>query len=394
MLFGITFFEIFIVLIFILAILLAPLILRRRVLSGVTRKTVELEDLVDKSELMVIDLCKEKGQPSEDPQKMVKNSMEFFIIPPVDLDPYGVVRKLDKILEMSEERFQYMVQQAAPQADEEWKSNIIMTLKATLGINSVAKQVRHNLELAKKTGNLQILLMLQMSLPLILRIVNAQFEGVKAFSEGRPIGDGLGPLVVGMMQGNYPSAEVNQTQEKEMTLNKQDFQGREIIIIRAKGPGARVGKVGKTVNSIIESENIKRIITVDAAVKLEGEKTGSVAEGIGLVIGGSGVDRWSIEEKLVEQDLQVDAVIVKMSPEEAVSPMKSEIFDATEKALSIVKESILRSDRGSKVLVVGVGNSCGIPNIISDSAKIELKKEIEEQESKDHNKRAEDGNSE
>ena len=59
-----------------------------------------------------------------------------------------------------------MAEVIAPNASDEWKSNIIMTLKATIGINGVAKIVRHNLELAKKTGNIQILLMLQMSLPL------------------------------------------------------------------------------------------------------------------------------------------------------------------------------------------------------------------------------------
>ena len=38
----------------------------------------------------------------------------------------------------------------APHADDEWKSNITMTLKATLGINGVAKLVRHNLGTFKK----------------------------------------------------------------------------------------------------------------------------------------------------------------------------------------------------------------------------------------------------
>ena len=70
----------------------------------------------------------------------------------------------------------------APEADPEWTSNIVMTLKATLGINGVAKMVRHNLELAKKTGNLQILLMLQMSLPMIMRIVKAQYDGMHGFA--------------------------------------------------------------------------------------------------------------------------------------------------------------------------------------------------------------------
>lgn len=382
MLFGATPFDLFIVIIIILLILIAPLYLRRRILSGVTKKTVELEDMVHESEKILTELCKKHGLPSEDPQTILKNFMEFFVIPPVDLDPQGVVLKLEKILQMSEERFQYMAQHAAPQANEEWRSNIIMALKATLGINSVAKQVRHNLELAKKTGNLQILLMLQMSLPLIIRIVNAQFEGVKAFSQGKPVGDGIGPLVMGLILGEYSDAENNQKEQNEMVVNTQDFQGRETIIARAKGPGGRVGKIRETVNSLIVSEDIKRIITVDAALKLEGEETGSVAEGIGVVIGGSGVDKWFIEEKLMEKNLQFDAVIVKMSPEEAISPMKMEIYEAALRAVAVVKESILRSDVGSKVLVVGVGNSCGIPNIINEKSQKKLQAKIRNEDNK------------
>lgn len=394
MLLGLTPIELFIAVIIVLLILMAPLYLRKRVISGVSKKTVELEDMVYKSEVILTELCKKQGKPSEDPRKIVKNFMEFFVIPPVDMDPQGVVLKLEKILQMSEEHFQYMAHQVAPQANEEWRSNIIMALKATLGINSVAKQVRHNLELAKKTGNLQILLILQMNLPLILRIIRAQFEGVKAFSQGKPVGDGIGPLVMGLILGEYQDAAKNQIEQNDMVINKQDFYGRKIIIARAKGPGGRVGKISKTVNSLIESEGIKRIITVDAALKLEGEKTGTVAEGIGIVIGGSGVDKWFIEERLMEKNLEFDAVIVKMSPEEAISPMKIEIYRSAEKTVSVVKESILRSDVGSKVLVVGVGNSCGIPNIINEQSQIKLKKMINKKNNKRNNKRAENGHPE
>ncbi len=373
MLFGITPFDIIIVLLIILLILLVPMILRSRILSGVTRNTLELEDMVQKSEDMLVDVCNKRGNPPGDPKMAVQNFMEFFVMPPVDMDPYGVVRKLDKIMEMSEERFQYMASQVAPEADDEWKSNIIMSLKSTLGINMVAKQVRHNLELAKKTGNLQILLMLQMSLPLIMRIVKAQFQGSKAFSEGKPIGDGLGPLVAGMIMAQYSEGKLKE--QGEMVITAAEIQSRKVTVMRAKGPGARVGKVGKTVASIIESEGIKRIITVDAAAKLEGEKTGSVAEGIGVVIGGSGADKWIIEEEMLKQDLQVDAVIVKMSPEEAISPLKKELIDAGQKALLVVENAVLRSTEGSKILLVGVGNSCGLPNLIQDLSLIEVKKE-------------------
>ena len=381
MLFGLSTLDIIGILAVIFLILLIPMILRRRIVSGVTKSVLELEDLVSDGKEILIKTAKEKGNPPHDPESAVENYMEYFVIPPVDLDPNGIVRKLDKILEMSEESFKYMAQELAPEADEEWKSNIIMTLKATLGINNVAKQVRHNLELSKKTGNLQILLMLQMSIPLIMKIVKAQFEGIEAFSHGKPIGDGLGPLVAGMMMASDSPGEIKQ--QGEMVISQKEYHGRNIIIARAQGPGARVDKVGKTINSIIEDEGIKRIITIDAAVKLEGEKTGSIAEGIGVVIGGSGVDRWEIEEMMMREDLQLDAIIVKMSPEEAVSPLTKELLDAAIKTIPVVENSILRSREGSKILLVGVGNSCGLPNIIWNPSSIDIKKEDQkEQEGK------------
>jgi hypothetical protein len=251
-----------------------------------------------------------------------------------------------------------------------------MTLKATLGINGVAKQVRHNLELARKTGNLQILLSLQMSLPLIMRIVKAQFEGAKAFSEGKPIGDGLGPLVAGILLKDYKSEETKVI--NDMYVVKKQMDDRKLIIARARGPGARVGKVGRVVKSIITDEDIDKIITVDAAVKLEGEETGKVAQGIGVVIGGLGVDKWTIEEEIIKKDLDIDAVIVKMSPEEAISPMNRKIADSAGKALELVNRIILNSPDDTNILLVGVGNSCGIKNIVRDLSEIEIKEEEKE----------------
>ncbi|HOI70738.1 MAG TPA: DUF1512 family protein [Methanobacterium sp.] len=376
MVFGLSALEIIGILAVILLVLFVPVIVRRRIINSVNRSVSELENMVIKGQNILIKISSNKDKPLEDQEDAVKNFMEFFIIQPVGLDPGGIVRKLDKILEMSDENFKYMAEKLAPEADEEWKSNIIMTLKATLGINNVAKQVRHNLELFRKTGNLQLLLMLQMSLPLIMQIVKAQFEGVEAFSQGKPIGDGLGPLVLGMMMESEHPGELQE--QGEMVIAKREYLGRKVIMARAKGPGARVGKVGKTINAIIDDEDINRIITVDAAAKLEGEETGIIAQGIGLVIGGPGVDRWEIEEKLVDQDLQLDAIIVKMSSEEAVSPLTRKIRDAAVKTIPVVENSILRSKEGSKVLLVGVGNSCGLPNTIQNPSSIKIKNENQE----------------
>ena len=374
MLFGLSAFDIIGILAFILLILLLPSILRKRLMSGITKTVLELENMVVESKDILIKISKEKGKPVLDPTETIEGFMEFFVVPPVDLDPNGIVKKFEKILDLSEDRFKQMVKEIAPLADEETKSNIVMTLKATLGIHGVAKQVRHNLELARKTGNLQILLMLQMSLPLIMRIVRAQFEGTKAFSQGKPIGDGLGPLVAGMLMKDYKNEYIREMED--IFVAKKQMDEHNLIIARAKGPGAHVGKVGKVVKSLIENENIDKIITVDAAVKLEGEETGKVAQGIGIVIGGLGVDKWIIEEEITKRDLDIDAVIVKMSPEEAISCMNQKIADAAEEALKVVQRSILNSDENTNILVVGVGNSCGIPNIVQDISQIETKKAL------------------
>lgn len=373
MLFGLSAIEIIGILIFILLILILPSLLRIRIISGVTKSTIELENMVEESKDILKKLSKDKGKPILDSSQAIDDFMEFFVVPPVNLDPYGIVNKFEKILDLSEDRFKQIVKTIAPMADEETKADIVMTLKATLGINGVARQIRHNLELAKKTGNLQILMGLRLGIPLIMRIVKAQFEGVKAFSGEKPIGDGLGPLVAGMMMTDYKTEESKVIEDIFVVKKKMD--DRKLIIARAKGPGARTGKVGKVVRRVIQEENIHKIITVDAAVKLEGEETGKVAQGIGVVIGGLGVDKWIIEEEIVKRNLDIDAIIVKMSPEEAVSPINQKIVDAAPKALELVNNSILNSPGNANILIVGVGNSCGIKNIINDIKDIEVKKE-------------------
>jgi len=379
-LFGLSPFDIIGILVIVLLIFLIPWIVRVRALSRVEKAALELDGMVHELENFLIKISKEKGKPILDPSDKIKGFMEFFVVPPVDLDPNGLVRKFEKILDLSEDRFKQMVKEVAPLADTETKANIVMTLKATLAINDVAKQVRHNLELGRK-GNLQILLMLQMSIPLIMRVVKAQFEGAKTFSEGKPIGDGAGPIVAGLLMKDYKNEYI--TEIEDMFVAKKKMEERDLIIARAKGPGARVGRVGKTVRSILEKESIDKIITVDAAVKLEGEETGKVARGIGVVIGGPGVDKWAIEEEIVKRNIELDAVIVKMSPEEAISNMNQKIADASVEAFELVQELIYNSPDEANILVVGVGNSCGIKNILDDISEIEVKQDkIDGQEDK------------
>ena len=105
MVFGLNTFDIIGILIVILLIVAIPIFIRNRILSGVNKATLELEEMVDKSEDILVELSKDKGNPPEDPKESIQDFMEFFIVPPVNLDPNGIVTKIDKILDMGEERF-------------------------------------------------------------------------------------------------------------------------------------------------------------------------------------------------------------------------------------------------------------------------------------------------
>ena len=105
-----------------------------------------------------------------------------------------------------------------------------------------------------------------------------------------------------------------------------------------------------------------KIITIDASLKLEGEKTGSVAEGVGVAVGGLGVDKAYIENIATKKRIPLDSIIIKMSQEEAIMPMKKEIFNSLGRIKEIIEDNIKLTREKGVILIVGVGNSCGIDN--------------------------------
>jgi hypothetical protein len=51
-----------------------------------------------------------------------------------------------------------------------------------------------------------------------------------------------------------------------------------------------------------------------------------------------------------------------MSQEEAIMPMKKEILSSVPKVIKLLEENIARTKQKGSIIVVGVGNSCGIGN--------------------------------
>ncbi|TMI30924.1 DUF1512 domain-containing protein [Candidatus Bathyarchaeota archaeon] len=113
---------------------------------------------------------------------------------------------------------------------------------------------------------------------------------------------------------------------------------------------------------IQESGPIGLVVTVDAALKFEGEPSGDVAEGVGAAIGGPGTERYHIEASASKNQIPLLAVVVKMSSKEAISSITPLVKTGVDAAVNRVQNEIRsKSKPGDSVILVGVGNTIGVP---------------------------------
>ncbi len=351
-----------------------PRIMLSQIMWKLERVARELEIMSNRSKAFIA------KEINKNPDKKIKDSInmffEFFMISPVSLDPAGVIGKFDHLIQNQKDRFRYFVKQIAPKADKEKQASLEMGFAGGITVHTIAKIVRHYVEIVKKTKSVQIAMVLHMQLPLIERTAKAMYKGTKALTKGQPIGDGLGPLVIASLMENKKVKEI----EDEILMAKTKINDRGVFLLKAKGPGGRIGSPGKAVEKLTRNNKIARIITIDAAAKLEGEKSGSIAEGVGVAMGGVGVERSYIEGVAVKKGIPLDSVVVKMSQEEAIQPMRKVIKDALPEVKKSLERSLMRTKKGDKVIVVGVGNTSGIGNSSKDIKKTE--EWIEENEKK------------
>jgi hypothetical protein len=329
-----------------------------RQVEGTLRK---VKSLRDEGRSVSIKAVKEVGKQDLDPSLDVDRFMDHFFITPVDMDPAGVVQKLGQLLNVRENVWEAEVRAMAPEASDSQVNNLENLLEAALALNIYYKVIRHYYLLGKKTMNIYIIMQIHMILPLIVREIEAYSSALQAFQEGMPIGDGIGPLVAARMMHGYEYEEV----AKEMVAAEVPYEGRTLIVIKAKGPGGSVGKPGDAVGNLINGrkgeKKIKAVIMVDAAGKLEGEATGSIAEGIGAAIGGAGVEKYKIEEAVKAHEIPMYAIAIKEDISHVVAPMVEELFKAAEKAVEAIKRMVVeRTEEGDVVLVAGIGNTVGI----------------------------------
>jgi len=317
----------------------------------------ELEQFRNDSRDELINYIKQKLSPNGDPTQKLDRFFDYFTIMPVDIDPNGMIPKIHHLVRSREDTTRKQVMSMFSEISTLEITKVQNLLEIVTTLQLLHRIVRHLFLTAKKQNNYPLILPLQMMLPFIMEQAEALKDAVPAFKQGQPIGDGIGPLVVGGMMLDTKK----QKAEFETVYSESEFNGRKLILLKAEGPYATVGRPGEATESLVEKLKPNIIIMIDAALKLEGEDTGDVAQGFGAAIGGIGTDRFKIEAIATKHDIPVFAIVVRQSVKDAITLMKKEISDQTEKVRNQVYEMITdNSNPNETVLVIGVGNTLGV----------------------------------
>ena len=305
----------------------------------------------------LIDHVKKNMNPKEDPTKKIDRFLDYFTIMPVDMDPNGIVEKVRHIVRAREDYSRNHVKSLSPETDEIELSKVITLLEIATSLHMIYKIINHMYLTAKKQNNYPLILPLQMILPFIMEEAEAITKAIPVFKLGQPVGDGIGPMVVGkMMQNTKKELVAFQT-----VVSEKEYDGRKLVLLKPEGPGSTVGRPGDAVETIIAKNKPDIIIMVDAALKMEGEDSAITAQGFGVAIGGIGIERFQIEDIATKNNIPIFAIVIKQSIKEAITLMTKEIANQAENVRSQVHEMIHENTKtGQSVLLIGVGNTIGI----------------------------------
>jgi len=329
------------------------------VTSGEIKKAIKkLDGFKDESRIELIDYVNKNLKLDNDPTKKIDKFLEYFTIMPVDMDPNGIVDKVRHTVRMREDYTLEHIKLLSPQINNLELTKVQTLLEIASSLQMIHKIVNHMFLTAKKQNNYPLILPLQMILPFIMEQAKAMSKSIPAFKIGQPVGDGIGPMVVGKMMLNCDKERI----AFQTVLAKTEFDGRKLFLIKAEGPGSTVGRPAEALEKIVSDSNIDAIIMVDAALKMEGEDSASIACGFGAAIGGIGTERFQIEEIATHKNIPVFSIVVKQSVTEAITLMTKPIAEKSDDVTSQIYEMIQENTTsGQSLVIIGVGNTSGVP---------------------------------
>ena len=329
-----------------------------QITSGEIKKSLKkLEKHRNESKTELIEYIKNNLKPKKDPVSIIDKFLDYFTIMPVDMDPNGIVAKVRHFVRSREDYTREHVRSLSPEMSNYELTKVQNLLDIATTLQLIHKIINHLFLTAKKQKNYPLIVPLQMMLPFVMEEADALAKAIPAFKQGQPIGDGIGPMVVGKMMLNTEK----QTVAFETVLSQTEYDGRKLLLIKADGPSASVGRPGDGIESVISKQKLDAIIMIDASLKLEGEESATIAHGFGAAIGGIGPERFQIEEVATKYKIPVFAIVIKESIKEAITLMTKKIADKAEETRSQLYEMIKENTKsGQSILVIGVGNTLGV----------------------------------
>ena len=326
--------------------------------SEIKKGIKKLDGFKNESRLDLINYVKHNLDAKDDPVKKIDKFLDYFTIMPVDMDPNGIVEKVRHTVRSREDYTRAHVLSLSPKMGELELTKVQTLLEIASSLRMIHKIINHMFLTAKKQNNYPLILPLQMILPFIMEQAESMKDAIPAFKIGQPVGDGIGPMVVGKMMLNAEK----ETVAFQTILAKSDFEGRSLFLLKAEGPGSTVGRPADALEHVMSKNNLDAVIMVDAALKMEGEDSASVAQGFGAAIGGIGTEKFQIEEIATNAHIPIFSIVVKQSVKEAITLMTKDIADQADDVRLQVYEMILENTVcGQSVAVIGVGNTAGVP---------------------------------
>ena len=325
--------------------------------SEIKKNISKLKLFKEESRTELINYIKNNLKPSSDPISKLDRFIDYFTIMPVEMDPNGIIPKVRHVVRSREDNTREQVKSLFSEISELERTKVQTLLEVVTSLQLLYKVVNHLYLTAKKQNNYPLILPLQMMMPFIMEEATALNDAVPALKKGQPIGDGIGPMVVGKMMLDSKKQKISY----ETVLSESEFEGRKLFLMKAEGPLATVGRPGDAIETLVPQNKPDAIIMIDAALKLEGEDSATIAQGFGAAIGGIGTDRFQIEEAATKHNIPVFAIVVKQSVKEAINLMTKEIAEKAEEVRAQIFEIIKDNTKsGQSVLVVGVGNTLGV----------------------------------
>ena len=329
------------------------------VTSGEIKKAIKkIDKFRSDSKKELIDYVKKNLDPIDDPTKKIEQFLDYFTIMPVDMDPNGIMDKVRHTVRSREDYTRNHVKSLSSNMSEIELTRVQTLIEIASSLQMIHKIVNHMFLTAKKQKNYPLILPLQMMLPFIMEHAKAMDASISAFKTGQPLGDGIGPMVVGKMMLNVEKEIIS----FQTALAKIEYEKRKLFLVKAEGPGSTVGRPDEALQKIVDNNKIDAIVMIDAALKMEGEDSASIARGFGAAIGGIGTEKFQIEDIATQNKIPVFSIIVKQSVKEAITLMTKEIADQADNVRSQVYEMILENTvEGQSIVIIGVGNTAGVP---------------------------------